>query len=194
MVSVLGIVGPIGSGKDTVTDYIAQKYGYAVFSFRDMIADMMKKEGIEPNRENMQQFGRQIRDERGEDVFSLALLERIVSSKCEKALVKELRTASDVKIIWSHFKSSMKIIKVVAPTSIRFERMRARQRTGDPKILKEFMQQEKKEEDLGYTKAFNFADFVVFNTGSKEYLYDQVDKLMNSLNQRNILFRRRFLG
>lgn len=193
MVSVIGIVGPIGSGKDTAADYIAQKYGYNVFSFRDMIAELMKKEGIEPNRENMQTFSREKRNAEGEDVFSRALLNKIIESKSEKALVKELRTAGDVKTIWCHFKSKMKIIKVAAPDTLRFERMRSRQRLGDPKTIEEFRAQEKREEEIGYTKAFNFTDFIVFNTGTKEELYAQIDKAMAALKEEKSLVRRRFL-
>ncbi len=193
MVSVIGIVGPIGSGKDTAADYIAQKYGYIVFSFRDMIAELMKKEGIEPNRENMQAFSREKRDAEGEDVFSKALLNKITVSKCEKALVKELRTAGDVKTLKGHFKSGMKIIKVAAPETLRFERMKARQRLGDPKTIEEFRAQEKREEEIGYTKAFNFTDFIVFNTGTKEDLYAQIDKTMASLKEDKSMIRRRFL-
>ncbi len=193
MVSVIGIVGPIGSGKDTAADYISQKYGYNVFSFRDMIAELMKKEGIESNRENMQAFSREKRNAEGEDVFSRALLNKIIESKCEKALVKELRTAGDVKTIWGHFRNKMKIIKVVAPDTLRFERMRSRERLGDPKTIEEFRVQEKMEEEIGYTKAFNFTDFMVFNTGTKEELYAQIDKAMAALKEEKSLVRRRFL-
>lgn len=193
MVSVIGIVGPIGSGKDTVADYMAQKYGYTVFSFRDIIAGMMKTEGIELARENMQKFAREKRDAEGENVFSRAILQKITESGCQKAVVKELRTSGDIKPLLKHFRTGMKVIKVVAPAELRFERMKARQRPGDPQTLEEFRQQEKREEELGYTKASNYTDFMVFNTGTREELFAQVDKVMGSLNRETALVKRRFL-
>ncbi|MBI4170892.1 MAG: AAA family ATPase [Candidatus Aenigmarchaeota archaeon] len=192
MVSVIGIVGPIGSGKDTAADYIAEKYGYTIFSFRDAVREVAEKEGLEPDRENMQKVSREYRDKYGEQVFAQIILEKIRASKCEKALVKELRTSGDVKTIWNSFKTEMKIIKVVMPARLRFERMKSRGRPGDPITLEEFNQQEKREEELGYTKAFNFTDFIIFNTGTKEELYEQVDKAMKSLKEDKTLVRKRF--
>ncbi len=193
MTSIIGIVGPIGSGKDTVADYIAQRYGYTIFSFRDVVKEVVEMEGLEPNRENMQKVAREKRDKEGESVFSKIVLDKIIASKCEKVVVKDLRTAGDVKTIRDHFKTQMKIIKIVATAQLRFERMKARGRPGDPKTLEEFLQQEKREEELGFTKAFNFTDFMVFNTGSREELYSQVDKIMNSLDEDKALVRKRFL-
>ena len=193
MVSVIGIVGPIGSGKDTVADYISEKYGYTIFSFRDVVKDATEKAGLEATRENMQKVARELRDTQGEDIFAKLVLEKLISSKCENAIVKELRTSGDVRTIWNHFKSEMKTIKVVAPTETRFERMKSRKRLGDPETLDEFREQEKKEEELGYTKAFNFTDFLVFNTGTKEEFHAQVDKIMQSLKEDKSMVRRRFL-
>jgi dephospho-CoA kinase len=193
MASVLAIIGPIGSGKDTASDYIAEKFGYKIFSFRDAVAEAVQKEGLELTRENMQNVSREYRDKQGENVFSRMILEKILSSGCEKALVKELRTAGDVKTIWDHFKSDMKIIKAVSTVNIRFERMKSRSRIGDPKTLEEFMHQENKEEELGYTKAFNFAEFVVYNNGDKEDLYKQIYSIMNKLNENKSLTKKRFL-
>ncbi len=194
MVSVIGLVGPIGSGKDTAADYIAGKYGYTIFSFRDAVAEATEKEGLEPDRENMQKVSREMRDKLGENVFAKMVLEKITAAKCEKALVKEMRTAGDIRVIKGHFGTGMKIIKVVAPENARFERMRARQRPGDPASIEEFRQQEKREEELGYMKAFNFTDFIVFNNGTKEELYAQIDAVMEKLNNDTRLMRRHLFG
>ena len=193
MASLIGIVGPIGAGKDTASDYITDKYGYTSFSFRNIIAELMTKSGIELNRENMQKFAREQRDMNGEDIFSKAILNKILETKCEKALVKELRTRDDVKVLWNHFKKDMKIIKITAPAEIRFNRMKERHRIGDPETLEEFRGQDKKEEELGYTRAFNFTDFIVFNTSDKENLYAQIDKIMSSMKDGKVLTKRRFL-
>jgi dephospho-CoA kinase len=193
MVSVVGIVGPIGSGKDTAADYIAEKYGYRIFSFRDVVREETEKGGIEPNRENMQKVGRELRDREGENVFSKIILKKIITSNCEKALVKELRTAGDIKTISDQFRGSMKIIKVTATVQARFERMRTRQRPGDPNTLEEFQRQEKREEELGYTKAFNFCDFVVQNNGAKNELLKKIDDVMSRLDEDRSLAKKRFL-
>ena len=193
MVSVIGIVGPIGSGKDTAADYIAEKYGYRIFSFRDAVREEVEKRGLEQNRENMQKVSREMRDTKGEDVFSRMILNKIIETKCGKAIVKEIRTSGDLKPIRDHFRGSMKIIKVTATEKIRYERMKERSRTGDPFSLEEFQQQEQREEELGYTKAFNFCDFVIPNNGTKEELYKKIDEIMSRLQEDKSLFRRRLL-
>jgi len=174
---VIGIVGLIGSGKDTAAEYIAKKYNYLIISYRDVIAEIMQRIGLETNRENMQRFAREARDKHGEDVFAKKVLEKIKKSKNKKIIVKEMRTEGDLLTIRRNL-GSFFVIEVFAEEKLRYERLKKRKRLGDPKNFEEFLIQQKREEELGYTKSLEYADYCLENNGSLKELYEKIDKLM----------------
>lgn len=178
---VLGVIGRIGAGKDTVAEYVAKKYGYDIVSFRDAVREVTEKEGLEPNRENMQKTGKKYREKYGSEYFTKLVMDNVMHSKNDKIIVKEMRTEGDVKLIKENFGSAMKIIQVKAPRETRFRRLKKRARTGDPQIPEEFNAQEKKEEELGYTKALEFTDYEIENNGTFEELYKKADELLKSM-------------
>ncbi|MBI4014364.1 MAG: AAA family ATPase [Candidatus Aenigmarchaeota archaeon] len=180
MQKILGIVGRIGAGKDTVADYVARKYGYAVVAFRDAVKDVTEKEGLELTRENMQHVGKKYRADYGEDFFT-----KVVAEKAERAggkvIIKEMRTDGDVLPLKDKFRKAMKIICVDADAEKRFARMLARGRTGDPQTREEFEKQEKHESELGFTAALSHATVGVDNNGTLGELYEKIDKLLKAM-------------
>lgn len=178
---VLGVIGRIGAGKDTVSDYVAKKYGYDIVSFRDAVREVTEKEGLEPNRENMQKTGKKYREKYGSEYFTKLVMDKVMHSKNDKIIVKEMRTEGDVNLIKENFGKSMKIIQVKAPKQSRFERLKKRGRLGDPKTLDEFDAQEQREEELGYTKALEFTEHEIENNGTFDELYKRTDALLKSM-------------
>ena len=178
MQKIIGIVGRIGAGKDTVAEYLARKYRYAVVAFRDAVKDVTEKEGLEANRANMQAVSKKYRDRYGADYFTNIVLKKIGESG-PKVIVKEMRTDGDVLPLKKAF-PRMKIIITEAHAEKRFERMFARGRPGDPQTLEEFEKQDEREEELGYTQALEYADFAIKNDGTLGELYEKIDKLFKT--------------
>ena len=176
---ILGIVGRIGAGKDTVADYVARKYGYAIVAFRDAVKDVAQKEGLAPTRENMQHVGKKYRAAHGEDFFT-----NVVAQKAQKAgdkvIIKEMRTDGDVLPLKKKFGRAMKVMCITADSENRFARMLARGRTGDPQTREEFAKQEEREDELGFTAALKHATINVDNNGTLGELYEKIDKLLKA--------------
>lgn len=179
---VLGVIGRIGAGKDTVAEYVAKKYGYDIVSFRDAVREVTEKEGLKPNRENMQKTGKKYREKYGSEYFTKLVMDKVMHSKNDKIIVKEMRTEGDVKLIKENFGKNMKIIQITAPKQIRFERIKARGRLGDPKTMEEFGAQEQREEELGYTKALEFTEHEIENNGTFRKLYKKIDSLLRRID------------
>jgi dephospho-CoA kinase len=177
---IVGVVGPIGAGKDTIADYLAKKYKFYVVSYRDIVKEAVEKEGLEPDRHNMQKVSRMYRDKYGEDVFANMVLEKAKRMK-GNVLLKEMRTVADINIPKKHFGSGLVVIAVDAKSKLRFERLKKRGRIGDPKDFKEFMRNEETEKNFGYYEGMKLADFTVRNDGSVEELYKKLDKIMEKI-------------
>jgi len=185
---ILGIVGLIGSGKDTAADYISKKYGYEKVSFRDIVHEVVAEKRLEPTRENMQKVARECRDKYGEDFFSKKVLEKgkALIKKGKNVLFKEMRTAGDVQLLRDEFGKKMKVIVIEAGERTRFDRMKKRGRTGDPKTFEDFSRQQKKEEELRFTDSLKFADIGVDNNGTKKELCLEIDGMMEGLGRKSL--------
>ena len=151
-IKVIGIVGPIGSGKDLGAEYIAKKYKYEVIAYRDIVKKETEKEGLEANRENMQMVATKRRKEIGKDFFAkiVAKKTKTLLKKGKRVLLKEIRTDFDALLPKKVFDKSMIILAFDADEKTRAQRIISRRRKGDPVTLEEFKRQEKRELELGH--------------------------------------------
>ena len=49
---IIGITGTIGAGKGTVVDYLTSRYGFKHYSVRKYLTELLRYQGIEPNRDH----------------------------------------------------------------------------------------------------------------------------------------------
>lgn len=182
---VIGIVGLIGSGKDTVAKYIEEKYGYYPISYSELVHEKVKEEGLEPTRENLQMISKKYRENYGMDYFARLAVDKAIKSKKEKIILKELRRVEDVEYPKKFFKEFY-VIEVFANKRTRFHRLKKRGGIKDPKNWKDFIEQEKNEEKLGFHGALKYANFRINNNGSIESLYRQVDDIMKKIENKTI--------
>jgi dephospho-CoA kinase len=176
---VIGLFGLIGSGKDTVSEYIQQKYGYAHISMGDIVRELATQQGLEPNRDNLARVQREQAQKHGIKWFAEEVVRRIRSNKWQKVVISGIRRPEDAEVPKRAFGKDFILVQVDADPKIRFERMKSRARVGDPKTLEEFLHQEELDK-----KAFNFEklktyiDYTVTNNGTREQLQSQVDALL----------------
>ena len=123
--------------------------------------------------------GKKYKKKYGKEYFSNLAVEKARSF--EKSILKEMRTKEDVELPKNVFGKSMTVINIEAGKKIRFERLRKRARLGDPKTMEEFENQEEREQELGYTKAIDFADITIKNNGTFDDLYKKIDEVMNDI-------------
>ncbi|GEM_PF-34097 len=183
-IKVIGIVGPIGSGKDLAAEYIAKKYMCNVIAYRDIVKEETEKEGLETNRENMQMIATKRRAEVGKDFFAKIVAKRAqnLAEKGGKIILKEIRTDFDAFLVKEIFGRSMIILAFDSNEKIRAQRIISRGRKGDPTSFEEFKKQDKREIELGHYYWMDKANETIKNNGSIEELYKKIDKIMDKLN------------
>lgn len=176
---VIGLFGLIGSGKDTVSDYIAKKYGYNVIIMGDIVRELCVQRGLEVNRDNLGMVQREQVQKYGITWFAEEVVRRIKANKWQKVVINGTRRPADAAVPKAAFGKDYILIQVDADPEIRFERMKSRARIGDPKTLEEFLHQEaldKKNFDFETLK--KYINYTVTNNGSFEELQAQVDTLL----------------
>jgi dephospho-CoA kinase len=186
------VTGPIGSGKGKVAEVFRDK-GFVHHSFSAEIRQIAKERGIEITRKSLGELGRKLREESPDkSILGNRVLDNIkkeIASGKENFVVEGLRDVAEVKLFREHEmeKPEMRVILigVDSPQEVRFERLRARGRHGDPETFEEFKEIDDKEIKGGYGQevgqCMKMADYVLQNDGSLDELREKVEEVAKEI-------------
>lgn len=171
---VIGITGVAQTGKNTVAQYLHDRYGYSIYSFVKYIDRELKKQRKEISKENESKLGDELREKFGKEAIAKLLWSDVEKKKPEKTVLVGLRSAEEAEFIKKN-SDEFYLIEVVADEDVRFQR-----RTKlDPHTKAEFLARDERDvEKKGLGKVCELADFTVENNHDFEHLYKQVDELM----------------
>ena len=138
---IIGVAGRNGAGKGEVIKLLEAR-GFTAYSLSDAIRDVLRERGQEESRELMIDTGRSLREEGGPGVLAERLLTMMtpnghfaVDSVRHPAEAQTLRESG--RPFW--------LVWVDADEALRFERIRARGRGGDPETLEQLRELEGRE-------------------------------------------------
>ncbi len=176
---VIVVIGTIGSGKSLASKYIARRFGFKHITMSNILRGIAKTRGIKPTRQNLEKLQAKLHKK---DKYFLIdrVIEKIMKSSKQKFVVDGARHPEQVekpKKLLNAF-----VLLIDADPKIRFERIKARKRRGDPKTFDEFLQLEQKENKIfRFNKTKKYADAILLNNSTKQSLFKQIDKIMKKL-------------
>lgn len=115
---VVGLVGPIASGKGTVTQYLSRK-GYKSYSLSDRIREEITARGLAITRESLNSVSNDLRQNLGSDILAKRTAEIIELEGSEFIVVDAIRNPAEINFLKQKFQA--KIIGIVADQKKRFE-------------------------------------------------------------------------
>jgi dephospho-CoA kinase len=136
----IGLTGLNASGKGTVADHLVRD-GFAYHSLSDAIRHVLAERGLEPVREAMIVTGRELRAAGGPGALATHICGRLDLAK--DAVIDSVRTPGEVLVLRGLPRFAL--IEIIAPEALRFDRIRARGRVGDPTDLATFRRLENAE-------------------------------------------------
>lgn len=174
---IIGLTGKIGSGKGEVVNYLKTK-GYEHYVYSDVIREIAKQRGIEPTRANLQRLGFEIKRKKGYGVLSSILLKK---AKTQNAVFDGIRNRYEINELR---KKNTLIIGVTASPKVRFERIRKRNRKGDPKTYHEFKRLdniENRGKTIGQeiNHCLTMADNIIDNNSTLVELHKKIDAIIS---------------
>ena len=179
---IIGLTGKFAAGKGTVAETLMAR-GFAYHSLSDVIRDELKARGVPESRENLTALGNELRRNEG----PAALARRIVAKLTAPGagadhIVDSIRNPAEVEALRAA--PGFFLLGVDADQVVRFERLVARARQGDPTSFEQFAQLEAREthstdpttQQLHATWAL--ADDFLANDGTREALAEAVEQLL----------------
>ncbi len=169
------LVGKARSGKDTVADYIAKKYGFRKLVFSDFIAREAVKRWLEPTKMNLARVGDELRKEMGMAAPAMQLWEE--AKKHEKVVASAARSPEEIEFLRGKAENTV-VIAVSAENKQRFERRSEK----DPRKENEFFERDKLDlRKKGMKKAIQQADYSIENNSTLNVLEKAIDEVMDKI-------------
>jgi dephospho-CoA kinase len=182
MKTVIGIIGPIGSGKDTAAEYLHKKLGIPFYQISSVLKDICHDRGIAPSRENLIELGTTLASQHGDSYLARYLLDRA----SDVSLIVGMRQLGQVDYLRQN--SRLTLIAINASAPIRYKRAMLRGKLGEAKTLEAFKRLEIKENSPPRVQrlfeCMRRADYTVVNNGQK---IDLFRKLLAIMNQEKLL-------
>ncbi len=175
--AVIMIVGLARSGKDTVADYLAEKYKFYKLTFSSVLSELLEERGISATKQGMIELGDELRKEFGMDAVARLLDKKILRS--DRLVLVGPRSLEELEFFRKKY-PGLKIVKVAALDESRY----ARRSRIDPDARKEFFGRD--EADMkakGMQKVLDAAEFELKNDENRERLYKQADELMAKIGK-----------
>ncbi|MFN3550584.1 MAG: AAA family ATPase [Endomicrobiia bacterium] len=185
---ILGLTGPNAAGKGEVCKYLGKK-GFYVTSLSDILRKIAKRKKISPTRINLVNLGNKLRKKYGSNILAKWTIEDIIknSNNFDKVVVDSFRNPEEIKEFKKKFNNKFFLLYITAPKKLRFKFMKLRNREGDPKTYKEFLEIERKEKSnksiqQQIHKCKELKDFYIKNNSTLKNLYKKINKVLEKIN------------
>ena len=173
------LCGPPGSGKGVVSRSAAAR-GMVVLSLGDVVRAEVAARGLDESPENVGSTALSMREEYGEDIVVVRLLDRIHESlACANILIDGMRQPEEMESLKNHI-PNVTVLAVSASEDSRSGWLSSRGR-GEDGDSSDFSQREDREWKWGLDVLMAQADAVIVNDGPLEQLSTHSDKVLESL-------------
>jgi dephospho-CoA kinase len=181
---VLGLSGKIASGKDTIADYIVEKYGGVSVSFSKPLRDILNIAYLPINRSNLSWLAQALVDKFGGDVISNIVGKEIEKSDKKIFVLPNIRRSDDVSYFrnWDGYFS----VGINTDPKICYERLIKRGQNIDDntKTWEEFQKDLLLSTEVEIDKLAESATFRIDNNGTLEDLYKQIDQIIEEVKNK----------
>lgn len=180
---IIGIVGPIASGKSVLVERLIEK-GFVYFRTSDEVRNEANSLGIKIERKALQDLGNAMREKFGGDYWAKKVIAKMDSGK--NYVVDGIRNPAEVDAFRKL--GSFVLIGVNAPVEKRFQWILARSKDSDPKSVEEIKAIDSRDRGVGEQnhgqqsdKCYSMADVFIENDGTFEDLERKIDELLEEL-------------
>jgi len=172
MFKKVGLTGFNAAGKGVVAG-IFSKYGFSYFSLSDIVRNEAKRKGLELTRDNLIMVGNGLREKGGPGILAHMIMNKLD----EFSIIDSIRNPEEIHVLRGL--DGFIFAGVNAVPEVRFKRMQARGRTGDPATYEDFLAKERIENTTAVSglqlgNCLEMADIIIENNGSIKELEEYI--------------------
>ncbi len=185
---IIGVAGRNGAGKGEFVAFLEAR-SFTVLSLSDAIRAELARRGLSETRERMIEVGQEMRRQAGPGALAQSLVRQLQPDR--NYAIDSIRHPVEVEIL-RHCGQDFHLVWIDAKLETRFDRIRARDRSGDPKTLAELEALEARERGSDDPNAQQLdavqdeASFTLVNDGTLESFQSQIQDWV----KKNLAFSR----
>jgi len=185
---IIGVAGRNGAGKGEFVDFLKAR-SFTVYSLSDAIRQELADRGLTETRERMIEVGQEMRRKSGPGALAQRLVKLLQPDR--NYAIDSIRHPVEVEIL-RHCGQDFHLVWIDAKLETRFERIKARGRSGDPESLAELEALEARERGSDDPNAQQLdrvqdeASFTLVNDGTIESFQAQIEAWV----RKNLAFSR----
>ena len=182
---IIGITGTLGAGKGTIVDYLVEKKKFKHYSVRAFLIEEIKNRNLQIDRDSMTFVANDLRSKYSPS-YIIEELYKKASETRQNCIIESIRAIGEVDALRE--KENFYLFAVDADPKLRYERIVKRSSETDNVTFDTFLQNEKREMDSedpskqNLSKCISMADFVFDNSGDMIALFENVEKVLNSVD------------
>lgn len=183
---IIGLVGPMASGKDVTKKYIEDKYNAKSCKFSTILRDVLDRLYVEKSRENLVNLSTTLREAFGQDLLAKVIARDSISHDADIVIVDGVRRNSDIVHLMNL--PNFYLISIDAEVQVRHQRMVNRnENTGDAeKTLSQFIAEHQFETEVQIPEVMAEAKFSIDNTEDGfTGLYQKIDNILGEIKVGN---------
>lgn len=167
---IIGLTGPFGSGCTYVAHEFIEKFGYEYLCLSDVLREEFNKHGESDVsiRNNLQEFGDELREKNGADYLAKCIAEKINSKPTTKKwIVDSIRNTHEIEFL-RKLPGKFYLMAIWADKNIRWERVSSKYNDDKREFDKDDKRDsdEKMETGQQVSLCYQMADVVVLNITS----------------------------
>lgn len=181
---IIGIVGPIASGKNVLSDILVER-GFIRLSFSEEVRKEANLRRIPIERKYLQDLGNLMREKYGSGYWAERVVTQIEEGK--NYVVEGIRNPGEVNIL--RRLQGFVFIGIDAPLEKRYQWIVERNKDSDPKSLEKISEMDARDRGVGEGShgqqvdvCYRMADRYIMNDGTKDDLKKKVEDLLGDLN------------
>lgn len=178
---IIGLSGPIASGKGTVKKYLEEKYGAKDCRFSTALRDILIRMGEEISRENMQKISSVLRQNFGQNILAKIIANDVKKIDSDIIVIDGVRRVSDIEYLKEL--PNFALVSIDAEPKVRYDRMVSRNENkgDDKKTMEQFLKDHESDSDFEVPIVMKEAKKHLNNNGDLENLKSQIDELIKNI-------------
>jgi len=181
-VFVICVAGMPASGKGVFIEE-ARKKSLPVYVMGDIVREETLRRGLKLTPHNLNMVAEDLRKKYGKEAIAKKIVEKIRKTKHNTIIIDGVRSLDEIE----YFKKTLGetiIVAIHASPRTRFERIRKRNRPGDPKTWEEFVERDLVELGFGLGNVIALADYMIVNEGTISDLRREAKKMLEEIFRR----------
>ncbi len=159
-----------GAGKSTIAEGLKSK-GYEIINMGNAVRNEAKKRNLEPTGPNLGKLMLELREKNGPGAVAELVKPQIENSSSEVIIIDGIRSSPEIEVLRKY--GTVKLLAIHASTETRFDFLKQRGRSDDPKTKENFEERDDRELGVGISNPIALSDDAISNNNlTKEELIE----------------------